>query len=326
MEDGTPSPAAGAFDEDYERINEIRVVAQALAFRGAQRTDARELETLINAAYRGEMAGQPEGFRQSPVVDGAMIRAMIADSDCKWVIAETPNGQDAVEDGTILGACCFSVGSAASNNTLEKVGAIRLLAVLPSFVGLCVGRRVLQRAEEAIRSDECVRCLCCVPELRVSVRQWLERRSYDPISTAQFPDELCRSFSRPTELVVLSKSFIRKRAGSPSSGSEASSGRRGSSEFEEVGIDDDRGEEDLGTRDYSSSCGGKGVEVRRSGDSGVESGNRRSESSNNQTSPLPPSSPSSTSSGTGATRAAASSVPSTAPAEPARATPVDQVD
>ena len=63
-------------------------------------------------------------------------------------------------------------GAAAEN--CRKVGAIRLLAVLPSFVGLCVGRRVLRRAEEVMRRDECVRCMRS--DLRASVLRWFERR------------------------------------------------------------------------------------------------------------------------------------------------------
>lgn len=220
LEDATPSPAVE--DEDHARIDEIRVVAQALAFRGALRHDTNEIAALVNKAYHGEMAGQPEGFRRTPVVDVEMLRCMVDDPDCQWIIAEAPNGQDAVDDGAILGVCCYSIGGAAVKNSSEKVGAIRLLAVLPSFVGLCVGRRVLRRAEEAMHRDECMRCLCCVPDLRATIVRWFLRRGFERSSTAQFPEDLQKEFSRPAQLVVLFKNLA---AGDVNEG-VSSSGRR----------------------------------------------------------------------------------------------------
>ena len=58
-----------------------------------------------------------------------------------------------------------------------------------------------------MRRDECVRCMCCVPDLRASVLRWFERRGYGQVSMAPFPEGLTDGFSRPAELVVVAKNL-----------------------------------------------------------------------------------------------------------------------
>ena len=127
-------------------------------------------------------------------------------------------------DGTILACCCYSVGAAAVSTTDgksdERVGAIRLLTVLPAFAGLYVGRRLLQRVERSLapppeaalgphgRLNGCTRALCCVPQLRESMLTWAAQQGYAAGEVASFPSGMAASFSRPTRLVVLSKSLV----------------------------------------------------------------------------------------------------------------------
>jgi len=193
-------------EDGHERMAEIRVIAQALAFRDADAGDAEVLEKLANDAYAAEREGRPEGFRTTPCVDLETVQAMIEDPDCHWILAEAPRGMNAVVDGQILGCACYSVGAAAAK-TPEKVGAIRLLAVLPAFLGLLVGRRLIRRVEEAMRARACTRALCCVPECRRSVLAWAARRGYEQSGVAQYPKDLASTFSRPTRLLVVSKPF-----------------------------------------------------------------------------------------------------------------------
>ena len=106
-------------------------------------------------------------------------------------------------NGAILACACYSIGHAAITSA-DRAGAIRIMAVLPSFVGLYVGKRLLQRVEAAIGRD-CDRAFCCVPELRVSMVDWAERRGFTKNSLAHFPREMAETFSRQTRLVVMVK-------------------------------------------------------------------------------------------------------------------------
>ena len=79
---------AGDLDdfESHARIDEVRVVAQALAFRRADAADAVELTSVILKGYDGENSGRPEGFRTAPILDVETVEAMIGDPDCHWIL------------------------------------------------------------------------------------------------------------------------------------------------------------------------------------------------------------------------------------------------
>ncbi len=63
------------------------MVAQALAFRSAVNADdVQELTSVITQGYGGEDMGKDEGFRKLPIVDNETVAAMIADTDCKWIV------------------------------------------------------------------------------------------------------------------------------------------------------------------------------------------------------------------------------------------------
>ena len=80
--------AAAVFgaENEHERIDEIRVVAQALAFRSAEASDAAEVHKVILAAYCGEDAGSPGGFRTEPILDRETVGLMLEDPDCHWLL------------------------------------------------------------------------------------------------------------------------------------------------------------------------------------------------------------------------------------------------
>lgn len=222
----------------HERIDEVRVVAQALAFRQAVIGDILDLTRLVNDAYAPESSGYPQGFRTQTLVDVETIRAMIWDKDCHWILvreisaryqhtkrlvppipklsfqilslplllrsqAEAPNGRGAVPDGTILGCLCYSLQGA--EGSLDHAAAIRLLGVSPPFQALYVGRRLLQRFESAMANCGCPRVRFCIPELRSSIAEWSRRQGYETFGVAEFPLEMAATFSRPTRLLVMSK-------------------------------------------------------------------------------------------------------------------------
>jgi hypothetical protein len=56
------------------------------------------------------------------------------------------------------------------------LGVIRFLGVLPRYHGLCIGRRLICRVEEIMVKKDCVRCMCCIPDPRYSMADWVKRR------------------------------------------------------------------------------------------------------------------------------------------------------
>ena len=87
--------------------------------------------------------------------------------------SEVPDGKRVVKNGAIIAVCCYSVGEAAvteEDKEMEgkrKPAAVRLLAVMPEFWGLCVGQRMLQRAEKDM-----------IKEVRMDVLLYLVRRRH----------------------------------------------------------------------------------------------------------------------------------------------------
>jgi hypothetical protein len=73
---------------EIERLDLIRVVAQALAFRTATRADAEELTQAINLGYKNEQftSNPHEGFRTEPLIDKETVASMVDDVDCRWIL------------------------------------------------------------------------------------------------------------------------------------------------------------------------------------------------------------------------------------------------
>ncbi|GMH53369.1 hypothetical protein TL16_g01440 [Triparma laevis f. inornata] len=181
-------------EDNHPRLDEIRVIAQTLAFSKASTKDAPAIAVLLNLAYnKAECNNGVEKFRTGDVIDEATVSAMIRDPGCRMMIAEVPDGKRVVKNGAIIAVCCYSVGAAAVTETdssmkaKRKPAAIRLLAVMSEFWGLCVGQRMLQRAEKDMIKEKATQNILAVPSTRKSMASWLNRRGYSMTSQVNFP-------------------------------------------------------------------------------------------------------------------------------------------
>ena len=91
------------------------MIAQALAFRKATEEDIPFIHSLLNSAYRGEISG-PEAFRAGPAVSLESVHDLFSDESYMWLLVEVPCGKGIIDDGTLLGACCFSMDGIARKN------------------------------------------------------------------------------------------------------------------------------------------------------------------------------------------------------------------
>lgn len=218
-------------DRQHPRLAEIRLMAQALAFRSAEPGDAAVLVRLLNEAYAAERAtpANPQGFNPDPLTDRATVDAMILDPDCRWLLVEAPDGQGEFPDGLLLGCCCFSVGGAASATTPDVVGAVRMIGVREQFKGLCLGQRLLARVETEMRAAGSQRSLACIPDRCPDMVAWAKRRGYAQIAVAQYPERLRATLTQPTQLVVCAKPLVREgpHAAAPTSASTTASASAG---------------------------------------------------------------------------------------------------
>jgi ribosomal protein S18 acetylase RimI-like enzyme len=179
-------------DKEWDDVevfpDEIHIISQALAYREATLDDAKELLALLCSGYRPEIEGS-ESFRQGEVVTESVVRTLLNDATYKWLLVEAPSGKEIERDGVILGAACFSMdGVARKNGVIEgQLGSIRFLAVLPRYHGFCVGRRLLERVEEAMFKNNCCKVMACIPTTRVSAMEWLDRRGYVEAGSIPYP-------------------------------------------------------------------------------------------------------------------------------------------
>lgn len=95
--------------------DEIKVIAQALAFRNANFDDLDAIKLTLKSAYRCEIEG-PESFRKGSVMNDEMVESLLRDSSYSWILVEAPNGQGVEEDGKLLGVCCFSTDGVSKRN------------------------------------------------------------------------------------------------------------------------------------------------------------------------------------------------------------------
>jgi len=183
-----------SFAEETEVFaDEIKVIAQALAYRAATDEDLDEVTKLLDAAYFPEMieSGSSESFRNGgpEAVAPEAIEALFRDPSYSWQVVEAPSGRGVERDGVILGACCYSTdGVSRKNGQVEgKLGSLRFFGVLPRFHGVCVGRRLLHRVELLMTQAGCVRSMACVPSTRTKLHAWLERRGYNQAGASPYP-------------------------------------------------------------------------------------------------------------------------------------------
>jgi GNAT superfamily N-acetyltransferase len=189
--------------------DEIQIISQALAYRAAELTDAEELWRLLNSAYQPETSGS-ESFRDGEGVRIAEIVQALRDTSFKWILVEAPSGKGVEADGVILGAACFSTdGLSRRNGVVEgTLASLRYLGVLPRYHGFCLGRRLLERVEEAAWAAGCVRAMACLPSTRESAMAWVQRRGYFDCGVIPYPATLKHNVKGEVQLVR----FIKEKA------------------------------------------------------------------------------------------------------------------
>lgn len=95
---------------------EIKLIAQALAYRRADPGDLDELYKLLNQGYKEEIQGG-EAFRiDKEAVSKETVEQHLQDSSFKWLLVEAPQGHGIERDGALLGACCFSTDGISRRN------------------------------------------------------------------------------------------------------------------------------------------------------------------------------------------------------------------
>lgn len=57
-----------------------------------------------------------------------------------------------------------------------NLGSIRFLGVLPQFVGVCVGLRLLQKVERTMQQAGCCRSMICVASPKETMQKWIESK------------------------------------------------------------------------------------------------------------------------------------------------------
>lgn len=176
--------------EDETFAREIKIIAQALAYRKAEAADLHEIMTLLTNAYKYEIIGS-EAFRVGPSLNVELFIELFEDPSYQWLVCEAPSGRGVEKDGVILGVSIFSVdGVSRCNGMVEgKLGSIRLFGVLPRFHGVCIGLRLLQKTEQTMYKTGCVRSMTCTSSTRKRVATWLARRGYRLAGTSPYPAE-----------------------------------------------------------------------------------------------------------------------------------------
>ena len=137
-------------DEQEKELfpNEIKLIAQALAFRYCSREDAEEICRVLKKAYSCEIVhynssaaigATSEAFRRDKeAVALSAITALFDVGDgteYKWLCVEAPSGMGVLDDGSMLGVCCFSTSGVSRKNGQPEgqLGSLRLMGVLPRF-------------------------------------------------------------------------------------------------------------------------------------------------------------------------------------------------
>lgn len=96
--------------------DEIRIIAQALAFRNSRAdSDFEEVLGILSAAYSAEVSGV-ESFRDGESINKEDLADLFRDESYQWVMVECPNGQGVEPDGAIIGVCCFSTNGISRRN------------------------------------------------------------------------------------------------------------------------------------------------------------------------------------------------------------------
>jgi hypothetical protein len=177
-------------DEEESFPGEIRLIAQALAFRSVvEDDDLPRVLDVLSVAYSAEVSGL-EAFRSGLSISRETLEGLYNDESYKWLVVEAPNGHHIEVDGAILGVCCYSTdGVSRKNGEVEGyLGSIRLFGVVPRYHGLCIGQRLLKRVEAAMFRAGCCRSMICIASPRQpSMGKWVERRGYIHAGSTSYP-------------------------------------------------------------------------------------------------------------------------------------------
>lgn len=96
--------------------DEIRIIAQALAFRSTRAaTHFEEVLGILSSAYSAEVIGL-ESFRDGESINKEALANLFRDDSYEWIMVECPNGQGVEPDGAIIGVCCFSTNGISRRN------------------------------------------------------------------------------------------------------------------------------------------------------------------------------------------------------------------
>lgn len=115
--------------QDEPIPDEIRVIAQALAYRGLEDGDFKTLYILINAAYSAESNGGCESFRSGECISKDTLQSLMSDKEYRWLIVEAPGKTNGGGQSLILGAACYSTSGKSKKN-----GIVSCLAVCTTSI------------------------------------------------------------------------------------------------------------------------------------------------------------------------------------------------
>lgn len=175
------------FDEKIP--DEIKVIAQALAYRDPEPEDLNVLYSLLNASYSVEWTGSQAFRQEGDCVDKSTLEDMIASSEYRWIVVEAPGRSRDDGRSLILGAACFTTsGSCKRNGTVEgRLGSVRFFFVSPEFQRLNVGKRLLFRVEKAMHEEGCVRIMFSIPSTRSMLETWLHNKDFEQVASIPYP-------------------------------------------------------------------------------------------------------------------------------------------
>ena len=103
--------------------DEIRLISQAFSFRKPNNDDKMMIYKLICDGYHDEISHvHEESFRDGQIISFELFDDMFQENSCyQWIIMECPCGKDVLEDGSIIGVCCFSTDGLSRKNGDTKM-------------------------------------------------------------------------------------------------------------------------------------------------------------------------------------------------------------
>lgn len=117
-EEGTATFEEAAIPE------EVRVIAQALAYRGPEEGDLKPLLSLINNAYAPESRGGPESFRTGQCISKESLGELLSGGEYRWLVVEAPGRTNGEGGSLILGAACYSTSGKSKRNGMLAISEI----------------------------------------------------------------------------------------------------------------------------------------------------------------------------------------------------------